>query len=65
MGGKNQDEGYLGSLRLPQTSCVRKRICRNQSRRACPELVERGRLNLAQDAVPGTSGNVPESRRDG
>jgi hypothetical protein len=24
-----------------------------QSRRACPELVERGRLNLAQDASPG------------
>ena len=24
-----------------------------QSRRACPELVERGRLTLAQDASPG------------
>ena len=24
-----------------------------ESRRACPELVERGRLNLAQDAVLG------------
>jgi hypothetical protein len=27
---------------------------RNESRRACPELVERGRLNLAQDVVLGS-----------
>jgi len=27
-----------------------------QSRRACPELVERGRLNLAQHAVLGMVG---------
>jgi hypothetical protein len=29
------------------------RLYRGQSRRACPELVERGRLNLAQHAVLG------------
>jgi hypothetical protein len=27
----------------------------NQSRRACPELVERGRLKITQDAILGTS----------
>jgi hypothetical protein len=38
------------------------RRSRNQSRRACPELVERGRLNLAQDAVLGchSSSKSPE-----
>ena len=35
----------------------------DKSRRACPELVERGRLNLAQDAVLGDSIDE-ESRRD-
>ena len=33
--------------------CVRTGRHENESRRACPELVERGRLNLAQDAVLG------------
>jgi hypothetical protein len=32
---------------------VRTTISKIESRRACPELVERGRLNLAQDAVLG------------
>jgi hypothetical protein len=36
----------------------------NESRRACPELVERGRLNLAQDAVLGFACTVEKSRRD-
>ena len=34
-----------------------------ESRRACPELVERGRLNLAQDAVLGRCTHE-KSRRD-
>ena len=33
--------------------CVRTDHHEIESRRACPELVERGRLNLAQDAVLG------------
>jgi len=33
--------------------CVRTNRLQNQSHRACPELVERGRLNLAHDAVLG------------
>jgi hypothetical protein len=36
----------------------------NESRRACPELVERGRLNLAQDAVLGGDARDEKSRRD-
>ena len=36
----------------------------NESRRACPELVERGRLNLAQDAVLGSDSSDEKSRRD-
>ena len=33
-------------------------------RRACPELVEGGRLNLAQDASPGLDSRDEKSRRD-
>ncbi len=36
----------------------------DESRRACPELVERGRLNLAQDAVLGRDSRDEKSRRD-
>jgi hypothetical protein len=35
-----------------------------ESRIACPELVERGRLNLAQDAVLGGHAPMEKSRRD-
>src|SRR5258708_343389 len=51
--------------------CVRTHRLQNESRRACPELVERGRLNLAHDAVlgrdqettspVGTTGNHPDA----
>ena len=46
------------------TACVRTAGLQNQSRRACPELVERGRLNLAQDAVLGIDSRDEKSRRD-
>jgi hypothetical protein len=36
----------------PAVACVRTYQCKNESRRACLELVELGRLNLALDAVP-------------
>jgi hypothetical protein len=43
---------------------VRTNRLQNQSRRACPELVERGRLNLAQEAVLGRDSRDEKSRRD-
>jgi hypothetical protein len=43
---------------------VRTYRLQNESRRACPELVERGRLNLAQDAVLGRNSRDEKSRRD-
>jgi hypothetical protein len=43
---------FLSSL-LALANFVRLNPLQNESRRACPERVERGRLNLAQDAVLG------------
>jgi hypothetical protein len=40
------------------------RVYLDQSRRACPELVEQGRLNLAQHGVLGIRSEQDQSRRD-
>jgi hypothetical protein len=51
----------MADLRLHR---LRESRLQNESRRACPELVERGRLNLAQDAVLGRNSKDEKSRRD-
>ena len=43
----------MSSKNLGFSACERTGHHEIESRRACPELVERGRLNLAQDAVLG------------
>ncbi len=52
-GLKRGDQEAAKTVPQGQSMCVRTSGLQNESRRACPELVERGRLNLAQDASPG------------
>ena len=54
-GGPADGSSFLGKTQeLPRESDADE----FESRKACPELVERGRLNLAQDTVPSKSGNI-------
>ena len=52
--GEARDAGLSsGSRKTPRTQSWEEIRKTNQSRRACPELVERGRLKITQDAILG------------